>query len=588
MKSEENVAETITLQILPEDKKTDIREKIWNFMDKNQISPVYSPFGKIPNFKDADTAGHLLTTLDVFKTATNIKVDPDKPLQAARFAVLKSGKTLLVPTPRHRPGLLTKFALPENSDDETLLKCASRQGAAEHSVHIELDEPIKIDLLVVGCVAVSPKGWRIGKGSGFSDLEYAMLVSNGALSPSVPVVAIVHDSQIVDLAESLFDVHDVAVDYIVTPTRVVQCSGAKPRPAGINWPLLAPERLDRLQILKRLRYREWKAIKDVRLSGEVDQPEDLIDELPSNDKPAFPRRRNNFKKKPRKPKSSEQKSSEDEANGDAGDRKAVKLTKDGEKSEERRGRGGGRARGGYNRRFQRRGGSRREGGTQRTLSAGENDREGESEHDDEREEVVHRRGASGRARRYGGPRGRGNRPRHAVDSQAEDEEEGKSGEGGEKRENGGGRRRRVRRSESDGGGASVEGDNQQTEEGGKGRRRINRSGGNRPFYADCEGSVYVGALPKSLRVSEFKAEVRDRKVQPLRVVWRGASGYAFLGFRTVEDAEQALEALEGLNISEHSLRLEMAKSTGVRRRPRGAPRSGDSGGGDDHVTSEDE
>ena len=40
---------------------------------------------------------------------------------------LQSGKTLLVPTPRHRPGLLTKFALPENSDDETLLKCASRQ-----------------------------------------------------------------------------------------------------------------------------------------------------------------------------------------------------------------------------------------------------------------------------------------------------------------------------------------------------------------------------------------------------------------------------------------------------------------------------
>jgi len=32
----------------------------------------------------------------------------------------------------------------------------------------------------------------------------------------------------------------------------------------------------------------------------------------------------------------------------------------------------------------------------------------------------------------------------------------------------------------------------------------------------------------------------------------------------------------------------MAKSTGGRRRTRGEPRSGDSGGGDDHVTSEDE
>jgi len=92
-------------------------------------------------------------------------------------------------------------------------------------------------------------------------------------------------------------------------------------------------------------------------------------------------------------------------------------------------------------------------------------------------------------------------------------------------------------------------------------------------------------------VSEFKAEVRDRNVQPLRVIWRGSSGYAFLGFRTMDDAEQALEALEGLHINDHDLRLEMAKSSGSgggrdRRRRRENPRS--SGGGDDHAASEDE
>jgi len=38
-------------------------------------------------------------------------------------------------------------------------------------------------------------GWRIGKGFGFSDLEYAMV---GAISPEVPVVMIVHDSQVGD------------------------------------------------------------------------------------------------------------------------------------------------------------------------------------------------------------------------------------------------------------------------------------------------------------------------------------------------------------------------------------------------------
>jgi len=38
-------------------------------------------------------------------------------------------------------------------------------------------------------------GWRIGKGFGFSDPEYAMV---GAISPEVTVVMIVHDSQVGD------------------------------------------------------------------------------------------------------------------------------------------------------------------------------------------------------------------------------------------------------------------------------------------------------------------------------------------------------------------------------------------------------
>jgi hypothetical protein len=34
------------------------------------------------------------------------------------------------------------------------------QGVTEYSVHVELDESVKIDLLVVGCVAVSTKGMK--------------------------------------------------------------------------------------------------------------------------------------------------------------------------------------------------------------------------------------------------------------------------------------------------------------------------------------------------------------------------------------------------------------------------------------------
>lgn len=39
-------------------------------------------------------------------------------------------------------------------------------------------------------------GWRIGKGEGYADLEYAMMVSMGAVHQGTPVVTIVHDCQV--------------------------------------------------------------------------------------------------------------------------------------------------------------------------------------------------------------------------------------------------------------------------------------------------------------------------------------------------------------------------------------------------------
>ena len=78
---------------------------------------------------------------------------------------------------------------------------------------------------------------------------------------------------------------------------------------------------------------------------------------------------------------------------------------------------------------------------------------------------------------------------------------------------------------------------------GRGRR------GGRRCQMEFGGCVYVGSLPNHTRVSEFKAEVRHHNVNPLRVLWRGNNGFAFLNFRTLEDAELALEALHGLKVT---------------------------------------
>jgi len=128
------------------------------------------------------------------------------------------------------------------------------------------------------------EGWRIGKGQGLSDLEYAMMVSTGSVNSDAVVMTLVHDSQVVDLPDHLFGPHDVPVDYIVTPTQVISCAdhvslaGCRPsKPLGIIWSLLGPNDLDRIPVLRRIRYREWKSGKKVCLSGEETEPNDLED-----------------------------------------------------------------------------------------------------------------------------------------------------------------------------------------------------------------------------------------------------------------------------------------------------------------------
>ena len=55
---------------------------------------------------------------------------------------------------------------------------------------------IQVDLIIVGSVAVSEKGYRIGKGEGFADMEWGMMATMGAVRSETIVVTIVHDCQV--------------------------------------------------------------------------------------------------------------------------------------------------------------------------------------------------------------------------------------------------------------------------------------------------------------------------------------------------------------------------------------------------------
>ena len=55
-----------------------------------------------------------------------------------------------------------------------------------------------VDLVVCGSVAVNREGARVGKGGGFSDLEFALLVEAGLIGDATVLATTVHPLQVLD------------------------------------------------------------------------------------------------------------------------------------------------------------------------------------------------------------------------------------------------------------------------------------------------------------------------------------------------------------------------------------------------------
>jgi len=126
---------------------------------------------------------------------------------------------------------------------------ASIRGALRIGRPIAIERMRPIDLVVCGTVAVNQKGVRIGKGGGYSDLEFGLLVEAGLVGSSTILVTTVHDAQVVDddLPETR---HDFRVDLVVTPTRVIRIARRR-RPPGILWDHLDEQKIRAIPVLAR-------------------------------------------------------------------------------------------------------------------------------------------------------------------------------------------------------------------------------------------------------------------------------------------------------------------------------------------------
>ncbi|MEU1673842.1 5-formyltetrahydrofolate cyclo-ligase [Streptomyces roseifaciens] len=228
--------------------KQQVRRRVWDALDAASATYNDTAHGRIPNFKGSDQAAEQLAALPVWKAATNIKAVPDKAQLPVRARALEEGKTVYMAVPKlatPRPFYLLDPAALTVPPTEA----ASSRVAASVAPTVDVDGLRPIQVVVLGSVAVNRDGVRIGKGAGYSDLEFALLTEAGLISTDTLVVTTVHHLQVVDSPIPATE-HDVSVDLIITPDEVISCP-APHRPSGILWDRLAPEKIAAIPALQR-------------------------------------------------------------------------------------------------------------------------------------------------------------------------------------------------------------------------------------------------------------------------------------------------------------------------------------------------
>jgi len=231
------------------DKQT-LRERVWDELEESGMARFpFPPHGRIPNFAGADDAAERLTTTDAWRAADTLKANPDAPQLLVRRAALRAGKTVYMAVPRLRDEQCFLELHPDDIED--IDHATTVGGSAEAGQPVDPEEMPPVDLIVSGSVAVSEAGSRVGKGEGYSDLEFAVLREFGLVGGDTPVATTVHERQVrTDAIDT--DPHDVPLDVVVTPERTIDVPPST-KPCGLDWPALSEERIADIPILQRLR-----------------------------------------------------------------------------------------------------------------------------------------------------------------------------------------------------------------------------------------------------------------------------------------------------------------------------------------------
>ena len=230
--------------------KQALRERIWDELEESGAARFpFPPHGRIPNYKGAENAAERLTDLDAWKDADVIKSNPDAPQLPVRRRALRAEKTLYMAVPRLSDEKCFLRLDPQEIDDVDDATTVS--GSSEHGVQVGPEAMEPIDLIVSGSVAVNRRGARVGKGEGYSDLEFGVLREFGLVDDGTTTVTTVHEIQVLEGPVPTTS-HDVPIELVFTPERTLETDVPEGKPTGVDWDALGAQRLEEIPVLQRL------------------------------------------------------------------------------------------------------------------------------------------------------------------------------------------------------------------------------------------------------------------------------------------------------------------------------------------------
>jgi 5-formyltetrahydrofolate cyclo-ligase len=235
------------------DAKAALRQQVWDRLADGGVARFPGAHHRISNFTGAEAAAERLRGTDAWGSARTLKANPDSPQWPVRQRALEDGKTVYMAVPKlaeEEPF----FLLDPDHLADTPRRASSIKGASASAHTVAIEALVPVDLVVTGCVAIAEDGTRLGKGGGFSDLEFAIASEAGLIGDDTLVATTVHELQILPAGSIPRTDHDVQVDLIVTPDRVLQVDRAGMRPPGrVRWEELTDAKIAAIPILGRLR-----------------------------------------------------------------------------------------------------------------------------------------------------------------------------------------------------------------------------------------------------------------------------------------------------------------------------------------------